>query len=69
MPREAQSYEKSYEYHVRSAKGDIYSAGQVGFMQSIGSGCEYDYKKTEYQLPFFLRSVRSMPLFSAISLI
>ena len=47
MPREEQSYEKSYEYHVRSAVGDMYSAGQVGFMQSIGSGCPYDYKKTE----------------------
>lgn len=47
MPREEQSYEKSYEYHVKSAIGDIYSAGQVGFMQSIGSGCPFDYKKTE----------------------
>ena len=51
MPREEQSYEKSYEYHVKSAIGDIYSAGQVGFMQSIGSGCAFDYKKTE---DFFL---------------
>ena len=34
MPREEQSYEKSYEYHVKSSIGDIYSAGQVGFMQS-----------------------------------
>ena len=47
MPREEQSYEKSYEYHAKSAVGDLYSAGQVGFMQSIGSGCMYDYKKTE----------------------
>ncbi len=47
MPREEQSYEKSYEYHVKSAIGDIYSAGQVGFMQSIGSGCIFDYEKTE----------------------
>lgn len=47
MPRENQSYEKSYEYHVKSAQNDIYSAGQVGFMQSIGSGCSYDYEKTE----------------------
>ena len=47
MPREAQSYEKSYEYHLKAAEGDFHSAGQVGFMQSIGSGCSYDYKKTE----------------------
>ena len=46
MPREEQSYEKSYEYHVKSAV-DLYSASQVGFMQSIGSGCPYDYRKTE----------------------
>ena len=47
MPRENQSYEKSYEYHVKSAQGDLYSAGQVGFMRSIGSGCVYDYNQTE----------------------
>ncbi|HAE52536.1 MAG TPA: hypothetical protein DCG30_04705 [Ruminococcus sp.] len=47
MPREEQSYEKSYEYHMKSAAGDLYSASQVGFMQSIGSGCPYDYRKTE----------------------
>lgn len=47
MPRENQSYEKSYEYHVKSAQGDLYSAGQVGFMRSIGSGCIYNYDQTE----------------------
>jgi len=47
MPREPQSYEKSYEYHLRSAEDDIYSAGQVAFMQSIGSGCQFDYAATE----------------------
>lgn len=47
IPRENQSYEKSYEYHLKSAKGDIYSAGQVGFMQTIGSGCRFNYEETE----------------------
>lgn len=47
MPREKQSYEKSYEYHLKSADNDIYSAGQVGFMRSIGSGCTYDYSAAE----------------------
>lgn len=47
IPREEQSYAKSYEYHLKSAIGDLYSAGQVGFMKSIGSGCSYDYKMTE----------------------
>lgn len=47
MPRENQSYEKSYEYHVKAAQGDLYSAGQVGFMMSIGSGCAFDYAQTE----------------------
>lgn len=47
MPREEQSYEKSFKYHVKSAEGDMYSAGQVGFMLSIGSGCQFDYEKTE----------------------
>lgn len=47
MPREPQSYEKSFEYHLKSADKDIYSAGQVGFMRSIGSGCTFDYDETE----------------------
>lgn len=47
MPRENQSYEKSYEYHVKSAQNDLYAAGQVGYMQSIGCGCQYDYEKAE----------------------
>lgn len=47
MPRENQSYKKSYEYHIKSAQDDLYSAGQVGFMQSIGSGCPYNYAETE----------------------
>ena len=47
MPMEEQSYEKSYEYHLKSSEGDLYSAGQVGFMQTIGSGCQFNYKQTE----------------------
>ncbi|MBR5271996.1 MAG: toll/interleukin-1 receptor domain-containing protein [Clostridia bacterium] len=47
IPREEQSYEKSYEYHVRASKNDVYSAGQVGFMKSIGSGCAFDYQQIE----------------------
>lgn len=57
MPRENQSYEKSYEYHVKSAQGDIYSAGQVGFMRSIGSGCVYNYEQTE---AYFLSILEKM---------
>ena len=47
MPRKKQSYEKSYVYHLKSAKDDLYSAGQIAFMQSIGNGCQYDYANTE----------------------
>lgn len=57
MPREEQSYIKSYEYHLKSSHGDLYSAGQVGFMQSIGSGCEFDYNKTE---KYFLSIIDSL---------
>lgn len=42
MPREGQSYEKSYEYHKKAEK-DPYSAAQIAFMQRMGSGCNYDY--------------------------
>ncbi|MDO5407816.1 MAG: toll/interleukin-1 receptor domain-containing protein [Eubacteriales bacterium] len=57
MPRENQSYEKSYEYHVKSARGDMYSAGQVGFMKTIGSGCDYDYEQTEQYYLSILNSL------------
>ena len=57
MPREEQSYEKSYEYYVKSSVDDIYSAGQVGYMLSIGSGCPYDYRKTE---EYFLQILDKM---------
>lgn len=50
MPRENQSYEKCYEYLVKSAQSDLYSAGHVGFMRSIGSGCVFDYEQTEAYL-------------------
>lgn len=57
MPREEQSYVKNYEYHLKSSHDDLYSAGQVGFMQSIGSGCEFDYDKTE---KYFLSIIDSL---------
>ena len=46
MPREEQSYEKSFEYH-KKAEEDPYSAAQVAFMQRIGSGCKYDFQIIE----------------------
>lgn len=59
MPREPQSYKKSYEYHAKSEKEDVYSATQVGFMQTIGSGCDFDYNKTENYFSSILDSLDS----------
>lgn len=46
MPREEQSYQKSYEYH-RRAETTSYSAAQAAFMKKIGSGCAYNYAEAE----------------------
>ncbi|MBQ8816766.1 MAG: SEL1-like repeat protein [Lachnospiraceae bacterium] len=45
MPGEPQSYEKSYEYHVKAAPKSPYSASNQVFMMRNGIGCEYDYNK------------------------
>ena len=48
VPREPQSYEKSYQYYQKAAAaGDRFSAGKIGYMQSIGSGCPFDYAAAE----------------------
>lgn len=65
FPREFQSYEKSYEHYQRSASKDSFSAGQLGYMKSIGSGCVYDYKKTEQ---FFLSSLDTFTSFQKSNL-
>ena len=46
MPREEQSYEKSFQYHKKAIQ-DPYSAAQVAFMLKEGSGCDYDYDLVE----------------------
>lgn len=53
VPREPQSYKKAYTYYQKAAAaGDRFSAGKVGYMQTIGSGCDFDYAATEaYYLP------------------
>lgn len=57
MPREPQSYEKSYEYFLKSSKADMYSAGQAGMMQTIGSGCEFNYSQTEHYYSSLIESL------------
>ena len=47
MPREPQSYVKSFEYHKRAAETDEFSARHVASMMAIGSGCDYNYDETE----------------------
>lgn len=44
MPLQEQSYKKSFEFHLKSME-DEYSLRQVGFMKSIGSGCDFDYEQ------------------------
>ena len=45
MPGEAQSYEKSLEYHIKAAPMSPYSASNQAFMMRCGIGCEFDYEK------------------------
>ncbi len=54
MPMEEQSYEKCYKYNLQAAESDLFSAGQVGAMQAVGCGCQFDYERTEkYFLSIF----------------
>lgn len=43
VPGEAQSYEKSFEYHTKAAPKCPYSASNQGFMMKYGIGCSYDF--------------------------
>ena len=44
VPREEQSYEKSYQLHAQAAElGNQHSALEQGFMQRVGLGCKFDY--------------------------
>ena len=47
MPREPQSYEKSFEFHKKAAETDDFSARHLASMMARGCGCQYDYEKTE----------------------
>lgn len=49
VPREAQSYEKSLQYHKKAASESSYSAQQLAFMMSIGAGCDFDLSLAEQQ--------------------
>ena len=43
FPREAQSYQKAFEYHCKASKSDVFSASDVGFMMRNGIGCNFDF--------------------------
>lgn len=45
VPREPQSYEKSYEHHKKAAEGDDFSARECEFLRRAGAGCEFDFKQ------------------------
>lgn len=44
MPREAQSYELSYQYHKAASEKNNSSAMEIGFLLRIGLGCDFDYQ-------------------------
>ena len=43
VPGETQSYEKSFEYHVKAAPKCPYSASNQGYMMKNGIGCSCDF--------------------------
>lgn len=47
VPREKQSFTKSYEYHKKASVESEYSKQQMAYMLSIGLGCEFDFEETE----------------------
>lgn len=57
MPREPQSYKKSFEYHQKAAQEDNFSARHIAHMMARGSGCEFDYEKAvQYYISIVARS-------------
>ena len=49
VPCSMQSYEKALEYHKKAAYKSGYSAQQLAYMLSTGSGCEYNFEIAEGQ--------------------
>lgn len=47
VPREPQSYEKSLQFHRKASEKSGYSAQQLAFMLSTGTGCDYDFAVAE----------------------
>lgn len=45
MPRESQSYEKSFQYHKMSSLENKQSVNRQAFMRRMGLGCEFDYQE------------------------
>lgn len=50
VPKEKQSFAKSFKFHKKAALGGSeYSKQQCAFMLSMGMGCEFDYDEAERQ--------------------
>lgn len=49
VPREKQSFKKSFEYHKKASDKSIYSQNQCAYMLSAGLGCEFDFDAAERQ--------------------
>ena len=45
VPREQQSYEKSFMHHERAAAGDDFSARECEFLRRSGAGCKFDFRQ------------------------
>ena len=45
MPREPQSYEKSFQLQCQAAHKDTLAASERAMMLRSGIGCEFDYGK------------------------
>ncbi len=49
VPRERQSFRKSFEYHKKAASKSTYSKNQCAYMQAMGIGCDFDFEAAEQQ--------------------
>lgn len=47
VPREKQSFAKSFEYHKKASAESEYSKQQCAYMLSAGLGCDFDFEETE----------------------
>ena len=63
VPREEQSYKKCYEIHSRLIDS-VPEIHHIAYMQSIGSGCDFDFEKAESMYRIAIKKGNATAIFA-----